>query len=65
MISPMLTISECKCNGLPYVAPYYIPTDIYKEDKLHIVRCMRCGNVGTIELTEDNAILKWNEQNES
>ena len=60
----MIVINPCKCNGLPYVAPFYAPADIYQEDKMYIVRCMLCGNVGALEYTDNNAILKWNIQNE-
>ena len=49
-----------KCGGIPFVAPY---KDTLSDSGLYIVRCMRCGNVGTLEYTEKEALEKWNKKN--
>ena len=59
----MITINPCNCGGIPYMAPYYTPNDIYEEDQWWTVRCIRCGTCGSLELTEDEALSSWNEKN--
>ena len=59
----MMNINPCSCGGLPFVSPYFAPYDTYEENEMFLVRCMVCGNVGGIEYTEDDAIIKWNEKN--
>ena len=50
------------CGGIPYMAPYYNRT-LFQDEELWTVRCQLCGNVVSIEWTEDEAVKKWNEEN--
>ncbi len=58
-----MVMNPCNCGGLPYLAHYYAPTDTYCEDRMFIIRCQLCGNVGDLEFKEDSALANWNKRN--
>ena len=53
-----MIINPCNCGGLPYPCDY-----IDKYETLYTIRCMKCGNVGLLEPTESDALIKWNQNN--
>jgi hypothetical protein len=58
-----LIINPCTCGGIPYICDYYMPTDMYQEDLLYIIRCPVCGNCSNIEWQELETINNWNRYN--
>ncbi len=59
----MIIIHPCNCGGIPYLSPYAYDSRQAWTDEMYIVRCYRCGNVGMLEYTEDDAINEWNLKN--
>ena len=57
----MDTMNPCDCGGLPYMTPYVDDRSHFND--MYIVRCMVCGNVGSLEYTEDDALHEWNTKN--
>ena len=56
-----ITLKPCDCGGIPYIHSYFAPKDVYEEDEWFTIRCQECGAIVSLDYTEDNAIIKWNE----
>jgi len=53
-----MIIHPCDCGGLPYVGLINRGYDTY-----YAVYCMLCGEVSSVEWTDDEAIENWNSVN--
>lgn len=54
------TINGCNCGGIPYICQHY---DNTYDEILYFVKCYKCRKNGSFEPIEDQALIKWNNEN--